>query len=78
MNAKRRVGARIGRTLLHVGLIEWLVLLYLIVLAGMLVFTPAERGPASHLALVLVVLFVLVAAIVVYRKYFDGRPVIRF
>jgi len=78
MNAKASVGARTGRTLLHVGLIEWLVLLYLIVLAGMLVFTPAERGPAPHLALVLVVLFVEVTAIVVYRKYFEGRPVIRF
>jgi hypothetical protein len=71
-------GARIGRTLLHVGLVEWLVLLYLLVLAGMLVFTPAERHPAPHLVLVLAVLFVLVAAIVVYRKYFEGRPVFRF
>jgi membrane-associated phospholipid phosphatase len=64
--------------LLHVGLVEWLVLLYLLAFTGMLVFTPADRGTTPILVLVLVVLAVLVAAIAVYRKHFEGRPVFKF
>ncbi|MHC4946259.1 MAG: phosphatase PAP2 family protein, partial [Planctomycetota bacterium] len=64
--------------LLRVGLVEWLVLLYLLAQVGMLTFTPAERGTAPFLILLLVVEAILVTAIVVYRKYFEGRPVFRF
>ncbi len=71
-------GARFGRTLLHVGLVEWAVLLYLIVLAGMLAFAPAHRGPGQYLPLVLAVLGVLVLAVWVYRRCLEGRPVYRF
>jgi membrane-associated phospholipid phosphatase len=68
----------ITRMLLRVGLVEWLVLLYLLAQVGMLTFTPAERGTAPFLILLLVVEAILVTAIVVYRKYFEGRPVFRF
>jgi membrane-associated phospholipid phosphatase len=72
------IAKQVSRTLLYVGLVEWLVLLYLLAFTGMLVFTPAERGTTPILVLVLVVLALLVTAIVVYRKYFDGRPVFSF
>lgn len=63
---------------MHVGLVEWLVLLYLLAFTGMLVFTPVDRGTTPILILVLVVLALLVAAIVVYRGYLEGRPVFKF
>jgi membrane-associated phospholipid phosphatase len=64
--------------LLRVGLMEWLVILFLIAQAILLATTPSERGPFPYLLVVLSTFAVFLAGTWVYRNYLDGRPVPRF
>lgn len=60
------------------GLLEWLAILFLIVMAVRLALTPAPRGPVPYLLLVLATLGFLVVATVVYRKFLEGPRLTRF
>lgn len=64
---------RLWRALLRVGLEEWLVIVFLLVLAARLAVVPGERGPLPYLGLVAGMLVLVVVATGVYRWRFEGR-----